>query len=76
MFRYLTSGFKFRERAALGYVQMNLPETSNIIKQFDIDKSKVQHVYLLDGLTLSFHNGYFDLSTYSGIYDLISISVT
>jgi len=38
--RYLTSGFKFRERAALGYVQMNLPETSNIIKQFDIDKSK------------------------------------
>jgi DnaJ family protein C protein 16 len=38
--RYLTSGFKFRERAALGYVQMNLPETSNIIKQFDIDKTK------------------------------------
>ena len=43
LFRYLTSGFKFRERAALGYVQMNLPETSNIIKQFDIDKTKVQH---------------------------------
>jgi len=38
--RYLTSGFKFRERAALGYVQMNLKETQGILERFDIDKSK------------------------------------
>ena len=42
----MTSGFKFRERAALGYVQMNLPETKNIIQQFDIDKSKVRGLVL------------------------------
>ena len=35
--RYLTSGFKFRERAAIGYVQLNDVGTKKIAKRFQVD---------------------------------------
>lgn len=38
--RYLTSGFKFRERAALGYVQITAPHTDKILSRFEIDRSR------------------------------------
>jgi len=38
--RYLSSGFKFRERASLGYVQVTQPETSGILARFGIDTAK------------------------------------
>ena len=45
LLRYLTSGFKFRERAALGYVQIKrdgrvTKETEGIQARFDIDLAK------------------------------------
>jgi len=38
--RYLTSGFKFRERAALGYVQLTSPDATAILQRFNVDASK------------------------------------
>jgi len=35
--RYLTSGFKFRERAAIGYVQLSGANTKGIVDRFQVD---------------------------------------
>jgi len=35
--RYLTSGFKFRERAAIGYVQLTAAGTKRIVDRFQVD---------------------------------------
>lgn len=37
--RYLTSGFKFRDRAALGYVQMNKGKVASTMERFGVSKS-------------------------------------
>ena len=36
----MTSGFKYRERAALGYVQVTSKEVDKTLRRFDIDVSK------------------------------------
>lgn len=38
--RYLTSGFKFRERAAIGYVQLNGANTKAVVDRFHVDMKK------------------------------------
>jgi DnaJ family protein C protein 16 len=38
--RYLTSGFKFRERAAIGYVQLTVADTKGIVDRFQVDIKK------------------------------------
>lgn len=37
--RYLTSGFKFRDRAALGYVQINKGKVESTLERFGVSKS-------------------------------------
>ena len=36
----MTSGFKFRDRAALGYVQMTAPDCAGLLARFEVDQSK------------------------------------
>jgi len=38
--RYLTAGFKFRERAAVGYVQVTAADTKEVVDRFKIDIKK------------------------------------